>query len=46
MMLQSVPREQWGEVKIKSAAIEALDRRKKEFGLKRRWHGNYLVQVR
>ncbi|XP_057293131.1 unconventional myosin-Id-like isoform X2 [Hydractinia symbiolongicarpus] len=44
MMLQSVPREQWGEVKIKSAAIEALDRRKKEFGLKRRWHGNYLVQ--
>ena len=45
MMLKSVPREQWGEVRIKSSAIEALEKRKRPFGLQRRWLGNYLLEV-
>ena len=46
MMLQSVPRDQWGEVRLKSAAIEGLNGRKQQMGLKRRWKGNYLAEVR
>ena len=45
MMLKSVPREQWGEVRIKSASLEGLTGRKKDLGLKRRWLGDYLAEV-
>ena len=44
-MLRSVPHEQWGEVRIKSSAIEALAKRKREFGLLRKWNGDYLKEV-
>ncbi|XP_012557219.1 unconventional myosin-Id isoform X1 [Hydra vulgaris] len=44
MMLRSVPREQWGEVRIKSSAIEALAKRKQDFGLIRKWSGDYLKE--
>jgi len=42
MMLRSVPKEQWAEVRIKSTAIESLNGRKKNLGLQRRWLGDYL----
>lgn len=45
MMLKSVPRDQWGEVRIKSSAIEALVKRKQPYGLNRRWLGDYLDMV-
>ena len=45
MMLKSVPRDQWGEVRIKSAAIEGLEKRKPQYGLQRRWYGDYLDMV-
>ena len=44
-MLRSVPRDQWGEVRIKSAAIEGLEKRKPQYGLYRRWYGDYLEMV-
>lgn len=44
-MLKSVPRDQWGEVRIKSSAIEGLTGRKPQYGLKRRWLGDYLSQA-
>jgi len=45
MMLKSVPRDQWGEVRVKSSAIEGLSGRKKQYGLNRRWYGDYLADV-
>lgn len=45
MMLKSVPKEQWGEVRVKSSAIEALEKRKNPYGLQRRWYGDYLDMV-
>ena len=45
MMLQSVPKDQWGEIRLKSAALEGLNGKKKQMGLKRRWKGNYLNDV-
>ena len=45
MMLKSVPKEQWPEVRIKSATIEGLNGRKKQYGLRRRWLGDYLRLV-
>lgn len=44
-MLRSVPKENWGEVRIKSAAIEALNKRKPNYGLMRIWNGDYLSTV-
>merc|ERR1719228_2524282 len=44
-MLQSVPKEQWGEVRLKGAAIEGINGRKKEMGLRRRWEGDYLTNI-
>lgn len=44
-MLKSVPKEQWPEVRIKSATIEGLNGRKKQYGLRRRWLGDYLRLV-
>eukprot|EP00111_Clytia_hemisphaerica_P022209 TCONS_00065260-protein len=45
MMLRSVPRDQWGEVRVKSAAIEGLQKQKPQYGLNRRWYGDYLEMV-
>lgn len=44
-MLRSVPKEEWGEVRIKSAAIEGLTGRKPQYGLNRNWSGDYLSIV-
>lgn len=45
MMLQSVPRSQWGDVKLKFTAMEALQKRKRPFGLGQLWKGDYLADV-
>ena len=46
MMLQSIPRDQWRSVELKVIAKAALNGKRKDYGLKRRWDGDYLSQVR
>ncbi|XP_022246802.1 unconventional myosin-Id-like [Limulus polyphemus] len=43
MILKRVPKEEWPQLQLKVAASEALSGCRKEWGLKRKWEGNYLA---
>lgn len=43
MVLKKIPREDWGQMKLKITAASALLRKRKEWGVSRKWEGNYLA---
>ncbi|XP_041478536.1 LOW QUALITY PROTEIN: unconventional myosin-Id-like [Lytechinus variegatus] len=44
-ILRNVPREEWPEVRLKSAAQSALAGRRSNWGHQRRWRGDYLSSM-
>lgn len=42
-ILISIPRDEWPELRTKLAAMEGLDKRRPNWGNRRRWIGNYLA---
>ncbi len=44
-LLASLPRDQWPEMRVKIAAMDGLNGKRPNWGLNRRWQGNYLSMV-
>ncbi|XP_071812059.1 unconventional myosin-Id-like isoform X2 [Apostichopus japonicus] len=42
-ILVSIPRDEWPELRTKLSAMEGLDKRRPNWGHRRRWIGNYLA---
>lgn len=45
MVLKSIPLEDWPQIRHKSAAAFAIDKRRAEWGISKKWEGNYLAAV-
>jgi hypothetical protein len=46
MVISKIPEAEREEVHLKASTAEALDGRRKEWGCKRRWKGDYMSLVR
>ncbi|CAH0564005.1 unnamed protein product [Brassicogethes aeneus] len=42
MILKKIPREEWPQMQLKITAASVFLRKRKEFGVNRKWEGNYL----
>ena len=45
MIISKIPEAEREEVHLKASAAEALDGRRREWGCKRRWKGDYMSMV-
>lgn len=45
MILRNVPREEWPALQLKCTAHEMLKGERPEWGMRRKWEGNYLAMV-
>ena len=46
MILRNVPREEWPSLQLKCTAHDVLKGQRPDWGMRRKWEGNYLAMVR
>ncbi|XP_071959724.1 unconventional myosin-Id-like isoform X2 [Antedon mediterranea] len=44
-VLSRIPKEEWEQVRIKAAAMNALRGKRSDWGYRRKWQGNYLASL-
>jgi len=45
MILQRIPRDEWASMHLKILAADAFKRQRRNFGLDRKWEGNYIAMA-